>query len=60
MFCLELWYIWEKYIITVDAAIQMSTGQHISKQIYEITEVQEIHISSLELPRLFPRICYLG
>ncbi len=49
MFCLKLWYYVENYII-LDAALQLShREQHISKQNYEITVVQEIHISRLEI-----------
>ncbi len=50
MFCSELWYSVEKYSI-VDTAIQLSAymEQHISKRNYDITTVEEIHISRLEL-----------
>ena len=44
MFCLELWYSVEKYIC-------QHREQHISKRNYEISVVQEIHISRLELQR---------
>jgi len=51
LFCLELWYSGEKYSYRCSHSACQHRQQHISKRNYEISVVQEVHMSRLELQR---------